>query len=169
MYVDDVSYVDYYSPYIETHEKVNNAYVLACSKEVSRNLTENITNAIEKIGRCKIGGENDNVIASYNEVVNSYLNRLNNLYAFSASYSVFEIAYCDLCFELDELKEYDRKFKKKFQQQPSESDSKYAITNEDGTTGTNVSQYRMDLRNWELKFQIIKNVVKHYQIISKII
>jgi len=162
-------YEDYYSQYEQTHDKVYNAYGLAYSQGVSKNLQENIVNAIEKIGRCKIGGENDNVIASYNEVVNSYLNRLNNLYAFSASYSVFEIAYCDLCFELDELKEYDRKFKKKFQQQPSESDSKYAITNEDGTTGTNVSQYRMDLRNWELKFQIIKNVVKHYQIISKII
>ncbi len=147
MYVDDVSYVDYYSPYIETHEKVNNAYVLACSHEVSRNLIENITNAIEKIGRCKIGGENDNVIASYNEVVNSYLNRLDNLYAFSASYSDVETIYCDLLVELDELKEYDDKFLAKKIERPALW--QYPVYDDEGNESFDESRYYADLDKYK--------------------
>ncbi len=153
----DTQYEDYYSQYEETHEKVNNAFDLACSHEVSRNLIENITNAAEKIGRCKIGGENDNVIASYNEVVNSYLNRLDNLYAFSASYSDVEIIYNGLLVELDELKEYDSQFKAISQQQPQKSN--YEKKDENNKEYTD-PQYDIDLYNWKIEVSNYKKCCK---------
>jgi hypothetical protein len=156
----DTQYEDYYSQYKETHEKVNNAFDLASSEEVSRNLKENISNATEKIGRCKIGGENDNIISSYNEVVNSYLERLDNLYAFSSSYFDVETVYCHLRIELEELKEYDGVFREKSQQQPSKSDSKYAITNDDGTPGSNEELYNRDLNNWKKEVSNYKKCCK---------
>ncbi len=142
----DTQYADYYSQYIETHEKVDNAYDLACSHGVSKNLQENIANATEKIGRCKIGGENDNVIASYNEVVNSYLERLNNLYVFATSYFDVESVYCDLALELDELEEYDSQFKAISQQQPQKSN--YEKKDENNKEYTD-PQYDIDLNNWK--------------------
>ncbi len=142
----DTQYEDYYSPYKETHEKVDNAYDLACSHGVSKNLQENIANATEKIGRCKIGGENDNVIASYNEVVNSYLERLNNLYVFATSYFDVESVYCDLALELDELEEYDSQFKAISQQQPQKSN--YEKKDENNKEYTD-PQYDIDLYNWK--------------------
>ncbi len=155
----DTQYEDYYSQYEETHEKVNNAVYLACSHEISRNLIENITNAIEKIGRCKIGGENDNVIVSYNEVVNSYLNRLDNLNAFAVSYADVELAYYELYFELGELKTKDGEFKVKSQLQPNPEDSKYYEYSE-GVLFFNKPLYNSDLNVWKREVLNYKNCCK---------
>ena len=144
----EIVYKDYYSEYEAVHNNAKNALSLASSSSVTRYLTGKSEAIINAVIKCKITGYNDNVVSEYNSALDDMLKELENVSAFSQSYSAVEQAYIELKQELDALEQQNQLFKSTYNSKPNIKDSKYIMVI-DGIETNIVSHYYSDLGKWK--------------------